>query len=63
MVPLGILLLLYAFASWLWPLLGQQLVLLLWVQRLPPWGQWGVRGVLLMAGLALVVAARRSRPR
>ncbi|MDY0001969.1 MAG: hypothetical protein RBU30_11785 [Polyangia bacterium] len=63
MLPLGILLLLYSLASWLWPLLGKQLVLLLWLQGLPSWGQWLVRGILLAAGLGLVVAARLRKRR
>ena len=63
MLPLGILLVLYALASYIWPLLGQQLVLLLWLGRLPEWGQWSVRAALLAAGVALLVAARRRRPR
>lgn len=62
MVPLGLLFVLYAVASWVWPLLGKQLIVLLWMQRLPPTGQWAVRGALLAVGFGLIAAAwRRAR--
>lgn len=63
MLPLGILLMAYAIASWAWPLLGQQLVLMAWLGRLPVWGQWSVRAALVGIGIGLVIAARRRRAR
>ena len=64
MIALGCLLCLYALASWFWPIMGKQLILLLWMQQLAPAAQWSIRGALLGAGVALIVwgARRRRRP-
>lgn len=63
MAPLGVLMLLYALASWVWPMLGQQLVLFHWMQGLPAVGQFSIRAGLGAIGIALVVAAWMRRRR
>jgi hypothetical protein len=65
MIPLGVLLILYAVMSVVWPLFGKQLLLMTWIRFLPPVGQWVVRGVLVALGAFLIVRAvlRRRGPR
>ena len=65
MIPFGVLLILYAVMSVVWPILGKQLLLLTWMKHLPVWGQWGVRGALVVAGTAIIVRAllRRRGPK
>jgi membrane protein implicated in regulation of membrane protease activity len=61
MIALGILLCLYAVGSAVLPLLGKQFGLLVWLEWLVPAAQWTLRGVVLTAGVTLVVLGWRAR--
>ena len=61
MIALGILLCLYAVASWVYQIMGYQLILLYWMHTFPAWAQWSIRGALLAAGVVCIVIGWRRR--